>query len=164
MKMLKTAASSLFFWHAVFVIGACKPTSTRESYNYDSVSNGNYTASVQSCKLQAPSDADSSAGFITSNNCVSSTGNVRGFMIFVDFSDAEAPADDPPENLRDFFLPDTIEWYTTASNGALSLNVTADVSRYYRMPASAASYNFENNRTYASHISYIQDALQAYGQ
>uniref|UniRef100_A0A8H7N741 Peptidase M6-like domain-containing protein n=1 Tax=Bionectria ochroleuca TaxID=29856 RepID=A0A8H7N741_BIOOC len=102
--------------------------------------------SVEACKLLGRSDVYSSVGFYFPNDCVSGTGTLNAFMIFVDFSDAPAPSNDPPSNLRDFLEP-AAEWYSKASLGALSLNVTADVSRYYRMPAASV---------------YIQDALQAY--
>ncbi|KAK7221796.1 hypothetical protein V2G26_009799 [Clonostachys chloroleuca] len=117
--------------------------------------------SVEACKLPGRSDVYSSVGFDLPNDCVSGTGTLNAFMIFVDFSDAPAPSNDPPSNLRDFLEP-AAEWYSKASLDALSLNVTADVSRYYRMPASAASYHWETGLTYAEHQVYIQDALQAY--
>jgi M6 family metalloprotease-like protein len=103
-----------------------------------------------------------SMGFDFAGDCVPATGELRGFMMFVDFSDAEAPSNDPPKGLHDVFFPDAVDWYTKASYGALSLNVTADTSRYYRMPASAASYHWDTGLSYEQHQAYIQDALEAY--
>ncbi|OTA98775.1 hypothetical protein M426DRAFT_76789 [Hypoxylon sp. CI-4A] len=83
-------------------------------------------------------------------------------MIFVDFSDG--PAIETPQSLYDFFVPEAAEWYATSSYGALTLNVTADTSGFYRMPATAASYNWDRGLSYLVHQEYIQDALDAYGK
>ncbi|KAI5455630.1 hypothetical protein BGZ63DRAFT_475998 [Mariannaea sp. PMI_226] len=117
---------------------------------------------VSACKLPALNDVYLSIGFNYAGDCVPSAGKVDAYMIFVDFSDAEAPGNDPPENLREFFFPNAADWYTRASYGAFSLSVAADVSRYYRMPAPAASYNWDSGFTYEQHQAYIQDVLQAY--
>ncbi|KAF7556303.1 hypothetical protein G7Z17_g1506 [Cylindrodendrum hubeiense] len=147
--MFRTAVLSLFLWQAASVASKpCKPKP--------------HSGDVSKCKLAAHNDVHFSAGFNLAGDCVPSTGELKAFMIFVDFSDAEAPSNDPPKNLRDFLVPDAQDWYTKASNGALTLNVTADVSQYYRMPASAASYHWSTGLSSAEHLVYIQDALQAY--
>ncbi|CAM1500391.1 Fc.00g095530.m01.CDS01 [Cosmosporella sp. VM-42] len=150
--MFSASVLSLLLWPAASVASyACKAPDP----------SGNDTP-VKACKLAAQNDVHFSVGFDYNGDCAPSTGELRAFMIFVDFSDAEAPANDPPKELRDVFLPKAAEWYATASNGALSLNVTADVSRYYRMPASAASYHWETGLSFDEHQVYIQDALEAY--
>lgn len=83
-------------------------------------------------------------------------------MIFVDFSDAEPAEGETPQALYDSVVPQSTEWYKQASHGALSLNITADLSKFYRMPASAASYGWERGLTWAEHQGYIQDVLDAY--
>ncbi|KAJ9143343.1 M6 metalloprotease [Pleurostoma richardsiae] len=83
-------------------------------------------------------------------------------MFFVDFSDQGAT--DEPQDLHDFFLPAAAEWYATGSYGRLNLSVTADTSRFYRMPATADSYGWQRGLTSEAHQKYIQDALQAYNQ
>ncbi|KAI1139287.1 M6 metalloprotease [Hypoxylon sp. FL0543] len=117
---------------------------------------------VSACKLAADSNVYLSAGFGYELNCAPSTGTLNAFMIFVDFSDQEAT--ETPQSLHDFFLPAAAEWYATSSYGALTLNVTADTSRFYRMPATAASYGWARGLSYETHQKYIQDALDAYGQ
>ncbi|KAI1210077.1 M6 metalloprotease [Annulohypoxylon truncatum] len=117
---------------------------------------------ISACKLAANSDVYLSAGFGYELNCAPSTGTLNAFMIFVDFDDEQAI--ETPQSLHDFFLPAAAEWYATSSYGALTLNVTADTSRFYRMPATAASYGWARGLSYETHEKYIQDALDAYNQ
>ncbi|KAI1385680.1 M6 metalloprotease [Hypoxylon trugodes] len=119
-------------------------------------------ADASACKVAAVNNIDLSAGFGFEQNCAPSVGTLNAFMIFVDFSDQ--PAIETTQSLHDFFLPAAAEWYTTSSYGALSLNVTADTSRFYRMPVTAASYKWDRGLTYQVHQKYIQDALDAYGK
>ncbi|KAI0102623.1 M6 metalloprotease [Nemania sp. FL0031] len=118
-------------------------------------------ADVLPCKLKADQDVYLSAGFGYEFNCAPSVGTLNAFMIFVDFSDQSAN-ESSPESLYDFFLPAAAEWYSTASYGALHLSVAADISRFYRMPATAISYNWERGLTAEAHEHYIQDALAVY--
>ncbi|KAI2466164.1 M6 metalloprotease [Annulohypoxylon bovei var. microspora] len=119
-------------------------------------------ADISACKLAADNDVYLSAGFGYELNCAPSTGTLNAFMIFVDFDDEQAI--ETPQSLHDFFLPAAAEWYATSSYGALTLNVTADISRFYRMPATAASYGWARGLSYEAHEKYIQDALDAYGK
>ncbi|KAI1372054.1 M6 metalloprotease [Hypoxylon crocopeplum] len=119
-------------------------------------------ADVSACKLAANNDIYLSAGFGYELNCAPSIGTLSAFMIFVDFDDQGAI--ETPQSLHDFFLPAAAEWYATSSYGALTLNVTADTSRFYRMPAAASSYGWERGLSYETHQVYIQDALDAYGK
>ncbi|OTB13884.1 hypothetical protein K445DRAFT_319757 [Daldinia sp. EC12] len=119
-------------------------------------------ADSSACKIAANSNVYLSAGFGYELNCAPSTGTLSAFMIFVDFADQTAI--ETPQGLYDFFLPAAAEWYATSSYGALTLNVTADTSRFYRMPATAASYGWERGLSYETHQKYIQDALDAYGK
>ncbi|KAJ8121406.1 hypothetical protein ONZ43_g2135 [Nemania bipapillata] len=118
-------------------------------------------ADVSACKLKANQSVYLSAGFGYDLNCAPSVGTLSAFMIFVDFSDQSA-TESSPDILRDFFLPAAADWYSTSSYGALDLSVTADTSRFYRMPATAVSYNWERGLTAEVHERYIQDALAAY--
>ncbi|KAI0179850.1 M6 metalloprotease [Hypoxylon sp. FL1284] len=118
-------------------------------------------ADVSACKLAANSNVYLSAGFGYELNCAPSTGTLRAFMMFVDFPDQGAV--ETPESLRDFFVPAAAEWYAASSYGALALDVDADVSRFYRMPAPAASYGWDRGLSSEAHEKYIQDALDAYG-
>ncbi|KAI4859900.1 M6 metalloprotease [Hypoxylon rubiginosum] len=119
-------------------------------------------ADISACKLAADNDVYLSAGFGYELNCAPSTGTLNAFMIFVDFDDQGAT--ETPQSLHDFFLPAAAEWYAASSYGALALNVTADTSRFYRMPAAADSYGWARGLSYETHQTYIQDALDAYGQ
>ncbi|KAI1407136.1 M6 metalloprotease [Hypoxylon sp. FL1857] len=119
-------------------------------------------ADISACKLAANSNVYLSAGFGYELNCAPSTGTLNAFMIFVDFDDQKAT--ETPQSLHDFFLPAAAEWYAASSYGALTLNVTADTSRFYRMPVTAASYGWARGLSYETHQRYIQDALDAYGK
>ncbi|KAF5009356.1 hypothetical protein FDECE_4412 [Fusarium decemcellulare] len=129
--------------------------------NQTSTNGTDNTPWVPSCKLPA-SNAYFNVGFGSGGECAPSKGTLRGYMIFVDFFDAESSDWESPEQLRDFFLPDAAEWFKTASYGALDLDINADVSKFYRMPNSAASYNWDDGLTWNQHYNYIQDVLQAY--
>ncbi|RBQ79869.1 hypothetical protein FVER14953_08519 [Fusarium verticillioides] len=96
------------------------------------------------------------------DDCISRTGTIQGCMIFADFSDAQSPASESVEELRDLLIPDAAKWYQTASYGQLELNITADTTKFYRMPKSAASYKGKRVFSAEQHLSYIQDALDAY--
>ncbi|KAI8675731.1 hypothetical protein NCS57_00475100 [Fusarium keratoplasticum] len=134
-------------WPAVASAAACKPEPPK---------------SKTACKLAAVDNVDLSVGFNYNGDCAPSTGTLNGFMMFVDFSDAEPAQGETPQSLYDAVVPQTTEWYKQASQGALSFNVTADLSKFYRMPTSAASYGWERGLTWAEHQDYIQDALDAY--
>ncbi|KAJ9419109.1 hypothetical protein QL093DRAFT_2117815 [Fusarium oxysporum] len=116
-------------WLAVTSAAACKPAPPK---------------SKTTCKLAAIDNVDLSVGFNYNGDCAPSTGTLNGFMIFVDFSDAEPAQGETPQSLYDAVVPQTAEWYKQASHGALSFHVTADLSKFYQ------------------HQEYIQDALDAY--
>ena len=136
-----------FLWPIVTSAAACKPPPSKLK---------------TACKLAAVDNVDMSVGFDYNRDCAPSTGSLNGFMIFVDFSDAEPAEGETPQALYDSVVPQSTEWYKQASHGALSLNITADLSKFYRMPASAASYGWERGLTWAEHQEYIQDVLDAY--
>ncbi|RKK88174.1 hypothetical protein BFJ69_g31 [Fusarium oxysporum] len=118
-------------------------------------------AAATTCKLPR-TDAHFSVGHGFQDDCISGTGTIQGYMIFVDFSDAQSPASESVKDLRDLLVPGAAKWYQTASYGQLELNITADTSKFYRMPKSAASYRWEEGFSAEQHLSYIQDALDAY--
>lgn len=117
-------------------------------------------ADVSACKLASLRSIDTSSGFSPSYRCVPSTGALNALMLFVDFPDC--PAGETPQSLYDFFLPQAADWYRSASYGRLRLNVTADTTRFYRMPARADSYGWSRGLTNEVQTKYIQDALTAY--
>ena len=112
------------------------------------------------CKLKA-TNADLSEGFGSTRPFAPSVGNLEAYMIFVDFSDA--PATETTTSLRDFFDPGASDWYKNSSYGKLNLQITADTSKFYRMPGNTDSYNFQRSLTYQDHQRYIQDAVKAAG-
>ncbi|EWZ27958.1 hypothetical protein FOZG_18344 [Fusarium oxysporum Fo47] len=118
--------------------------------------------SKTACKLAADNSVELSSGFGYDGGCAPSTGTLNSFMIFVDFSDAESAQGETPKSLYDAVVPQTTEWYKQASYEALSFNITADLTKFYRMPKSAASYGWERGLTWVEHQEYIQDALDAY--
>ncbi|KAK7924326.1 M6 metalloprotease [Apiospora marii] len=116
----------------------------------------NLAATSQSaCKL-ASGDGWMPAGFGMPNS-VKSTGTVKGWMMFIDFPDAQGNGSDP-------HAVATEDWYRTSSYGKLSLEISGDTQQIYRMPATAASYPWENGMPSFYLEKYIQDALDAYMQ
>ncbi|RSM03823.1 hypothetical protein CEP52_007203 [Fusarium oligoseptatum] len=147
---------------AVVSAAACKPSPPKPEPPKPEPPKPEPPKSKAACKLNAVEKVDLSVGFNYDGDCAPSTGTLNGFMIFVDFSDAEPSQGETPQSLYDAIVPQTTEWYKQASEGALSFNVTADLSKFYRMPATAASYGWERGLTWAEHQEYIQDALDAY--
>ncbi|KAF4495273.1 hypothetical protein FAGAP_8602 [Fusarium agapanthi] len=115
-------------WPAVASAAACKPTPPK---------------SKAACKLAANDTVEMSVGFNYKGDCAPSTGTLKGFMIFVDFSDAEPAQDETP--------PVALQRCSPPNN-----------RMFYRMPKSAASYGWERGLTGPEHQEYIQDALDAY--
>lgn len=118
-------------------------------------------ADVSACKIPAVQSTYLSPGFGYQGDCVPSTGTLKAFMIFVDFPDAHA-TEASPQEVHDFFLPGAADWYATSSQGALTLNMTADTARFVRMPAASTSYGWSRGLTAETHYKYIQDAVDAY--
>ena len=119
---------------------------------------------VSACKLPFQPNVYLSLGFNYTLNCAPSTGTLTGLMIFVDFTDSPAGATETPQSLYDVFLPAAADWYRASSYGRLSLRVSADTSRFYRMPARADSYGWTRGLTAAAHRRFVQDALAAYNR
>ncbi|KAK8131408.1 hypothetical protein PG984_007846 [Apiospora sp. TS-2023a] len=76
--------------------------------------------------------------------------------MFIDFPDAEAGGYTP--------VPAASVWYQTSSYGRLSLNVSADVDRVYRMAKPSTAYDWANTGTSYHQMVLIEDALDAYMQ
>ncbi|KAK7214088.1 hypothetical protein V2G26_021266 [Clonostachys chloroleuca] len=117
-------------------------------------------ANPSACKLPAISDIYLSSGFGGDYDSAPSLGTMTGFMIFVDFIDRVAS--ETTESLRDIFIPEGPDWFSTASFGKLNHQITADTSKFFRMPNDTESYGFTRGLTWEAHNRYIQDALQAY--
>ena len=85
-------------------------------------------------------------------------GNVRAIMIFVDFPDV--PASETTTSLYNLLVPGAQHWFSESSYGA-------DVARrdrvhtWFRMPHTAASYDYARGLTFAQHRAYIADAINA---
>lgn len=116
------------------------------------------------CRIPSMSNKYLSVGFgfdTEDLSCVASTGEMKTFTLFVDFTDQPA-GNDTTQGLYDFFFPNASIWYETSSYGRLSLDAAADKSRFYRMPMNASGYEWNRGITYEQHQAYIQDALAAY--
>ncbi|KAK7950951.1 uncharacterized protein PG986_006679 [Apiospora aurea] len=101
------------------------------------------------------------AGFDLGNN-VKSTGTIKGWMMFIDFPDAEANGSDP-QALFDSHAAAANKFYQTSSYGKLSLEIGADTQQVYRMPATTASYQWGAGGPKSYYLEMcIQDALDAY--
>ncbi|KAJ4341107.1 hypothetical protein N0V95_007327 [Ascochyta clinopodiicola] len=109
-----------------------------------------------------PLNGTNTTAYTWPTNCAPSTGNLSTFMLFVDFEDQPAQFDESPQHLRDFYVPGASEWYEKASYGKLHLQVDADTSRFYRMPASAESYGLSRGFDSNAHATYLLDAIDSY--
>ncbi|KAK8057468.1 hypothetical protein PG996_011405 [Apiospora saccharicola] len=98
-------------------------------------------------------------GFDYNPGCVPGTGTLKAFMLFVDFPDAVS-GNESAQAMYDQMAPPTAEWYAQASYGNLTLDISADTSAYYRMPKSAAAYDWLGNTWRQD--AYVQDALDAF--
>ncbi|KAL5613002.1 hypothetical protein FOVSG1_002065 [Fusarium oxysporum f. sp. vasinfectum] len=137
-------------------------SSTNSTFPTNGTSPENDTAWVPTCKLPRNDFAWQSVGHGFMTDCVSSKGIIQGYMIFVDFADAEALDGESPQSAYDFLVPDANEWFQEISFHQLQLNITADTSKFYRMPRSAESYNWDAGLTNEQHYAYVEDALDAY--
>jgi M6 family metalloprotease-like protein len=104
-----------------------------------------------------------SSGWEPLFDCVPSTGTIQGFMMFIDFADADSNGT-APQTIYDSVIPQADDWFHTSSYGQLSLNITADTSQYYRMSKPTTSYDWAAFGSADAHNSYIQDALDAFMQ
>ncbi|KAK8050191.1 secreted protein [Apiospora phragmitis] len=83
--------------------------------------------------------------------------------MFIDFPDAISNSSEP-QSLFDSHAAAMEEWYHTSSYSKLSLQINGDTQQIYRMPATAASYQWEGGITSFHLMKYVQDALDAYMQ
>ncbi|KAJ0168618.1 hypothetical protein CTA2_3445 [Colletotrichum tanaceti] len=118
----------------------------------------NGRADSSACKLPANQDTFLSSGFGYRLNCAPSTGTLNALVLFVDFPD-QAATEASPQELYDRLVTPAAAWFNTSSYGRLSLNVTADTTRFYRMPKNVAAYNMVRPLQYQDHYRYVQDAL-----
>ncbi|KAK7992941.1 hypothetical protein PG988_001735 [Apiospora saccharicola] len=132
------------------------PTSATPS----AYSAGAANPSTEACKLAAGADLgfDLSSGAVPPGSSV-----VRGWMMFIDFPDAEAGGY-TPQGVYDNSVAAASAWYQTSSYGRLSLNVSADVDRVYRMAKPSTAYNWANTGTSYHQLVLVEDALDAYMQ
>ena len=142
------AAMSL--WHAMPSVDAIIPPRTIAA-----------DASIGACKLAG----DAVLGFDLEDSVVPAAGSgvVRGWMMFVDFPDAETEGY-TAQGVYDNSVAKANAWYRTASYGRMSLNVSADVDRIYRMPKPSTAYDWANHGTSYNQMVFVEDALDAYMQ
>ncbi|MBU1801282.1 MAG: hypothetical protein KKA97_03380 [Actinobacteria bacterium] len=89
---------------------------------------------------------------------LSSRGTLGVASIYVDFPDA--PGDGDPVESHQAFVDDGASYLATSSYGRLDLQVRP-VPGWVRMPAPSASYGLEDGISYAEHLAYLQDAIDA---
>ncbi|KAK7918507.1 hypothetical protein PG985_010381 [Apiospora marii] len=115
-------------------------------------------SAATACKLAG----DAVFGFDLSEGVVPAGSSVvRGWMMFVDFPDAEAAAN-TTQGVYDRSVAQASAWYQTSSYGRLSLDVNADVDRVYRMPNPSTAYDWANHGTSYNQVVFVEDALDAY--
>jgi len=167
--MLPLAAAALAVLSACPIAYAMPPLHRPDDFDNNNgttngTTDGNSTSTdpMAACKLPAHMNVWLSSGFAPTFDCVPSQGTIRGFMIFVDFPDASANASEAsPKELYDSLVPAASDWVQTSSYGQLSLDITADTSKFHRMPAPTTSYGW-TAMTSEMHTQYIRDAVDAY--
>ena len=82
-------------------------------------------------------------------------GEIRGVMIFVDFSDA--PGTESTNTLYDQIVPYWAKWYADVSHGRVSMNITP-VQKWFRMPKISSAYAPD---AFRYDPSYMNDAIAA---
>lgn len=118
----------------------------------------NSRADSSACKLPANQSTYFSSGFGYEFDCAPSTGTLNALILFVDFPDQTA-TEVSPQELYDRLIPQAEAWFNTSSYGQLSLNITTDTTRFYRMPKNVAEYRMVRPLQYQDHYRYVQDAL-----
>jgi hypothetical protein len=93
--------------------------------------------------------------------CVRSTGHVRAFMMFVNFTDAPS-TDESPGLLWRTFLPEGRTWFLKQSWSRLTLDTVTDFTRFYTMPHPSRHYGLNGNITAEKQRVYIQDAVDTF--
>lgn len=82
-------------------------------------------------------------------------GQIRGVMLFVDFSDA--PGTESTNTLFDQIVPFWVKWYADVSNGRVLMNITP-VPKWFRMPKASSEYAPD---PFHYDPSYMNDAIAA---
>ena len=80
-------------------------------------------------------------------------GEIRGVMIFVDFSDA--PGTESTNTLYDQIVPYWAKWYADVSHGRVSMKITP-VQKWFRMPKVSSAYAPD---AFYYDPSYMSDAI-----
>jgi M6 family metalloprotease-like protein len=84
--------------------------------------------------------------------------NLSAVMIFVDFSDVRAT--ESTAQLHGRLVPNARAWYTEASYGRVTLDVTP-IHRWFRMARGSRDYGIQNGLTFGEHKDYVADAIAA---
>lgn len=105
---------------------------------------------VENCRLgDASFDPGVHLGYDRPDYFVSSTGEPKVTVIFVDFDDAEA--DITPEEAFESLEPGLSEYYAAVSYGKLHLQVEPTLE-WIRMPRDASEYDWDDDTSYESYI------------
>ncbi len=109
--------------------------------------------SVEPCRLPNTSpNTDVSLGWPRNPDRLTSTGDVRVAVIFVDFPDAPAAESTADALARISAAP---EYYDAVSYGRMHLTLDADTA-WHRMSLPSTAYSFD---TFDSHLAYVAEAV-----
>jgi M6 family metalloprotease-like protein len=124
----------------------------------DKLKTSAFQPAALSCELSPGTNQAPHEGPTDYARYVRPEGEVASVMFFVDFSDA--PQNETTLSLYNLLVPNSVQWFSTASYGKLSIAVTP-VHKWFRMPKPSTDYNFARGLTYELHRTYIADALAA---
>jgi M6 family metalloprotease-like protein len=108
--------------------------------------------------LFSPFTFDMNEGTNFSPLPLAATGSLRAVMLFVDFPDL--PGAESTERLYNSIVPRSRSWFTEASYGRASLDVTP-VHRWFRMPQGSRAYGFGDGVSFDEQRHYIASAVAA---
>ncbi|MFJ5777681.1 M6 family metalloprotease domain-containing protein [Streptomyces sp. NPDC093094] len=118
------------------------------------------TSALAPCMINGGTEVQMSEGVPTSSGYTRSTGTVRALTLMVDFSDA--PGEGRALDRYREFLPQTREWFRTASYGRLDYRPEAPVTHWLRMPKPFLEYGIERGAPFdPGYRRLVQDIVAA---
>ncbi|MFI9545035.1 M6 family metalloprotease domain-containing protein [Streptomyces sp. NPDC052016] len=118
------------------------------------------TAALAPCMINGSPAVQMSEGVPTSGGYARSTGTVRALTLMIDFSDAPG-AGTARDRFREF-VPQTRQWFRTASYARLDYRAEAPIPRWLRMPKSFKAYGIERGAPFdPGYRELVQDIVAA---
>lgn len=119
------------------------------------------TDSLAACRLpEMHVRSDVGLGFPRNPFRLKALGEVRLTVLFVDFSDV--PATISPQQAMSIISPEAEKYFDAVSYGKLRLSLVPHY-QWLRMNRTSADYHFARGASFATHRTYLQEAVQRAG-